>query len=76
MVVVEKPQTTKRKGVKQMARTWKMEAKYVRRRRVVFGLGVAVIAYAVWQVSGHLWWVGDHYCWGDMVSCYFPESGK
>lgn len=57
-------------------KTWSMEAKYVRRRRVVFGLAVAVVAFVIWQVSSNLWWVGGEqgYCWGDMVECYFGKG--
>jgi hypothetical protein len=55
---------------------WKQERKYVVRRNVFFSMVVAVIVFAVWQVSANLWWVGDGYCWGDMVECYFPEEGK
>ena len=59
-----------------MATTWKMDKKYVRRRRVVFGIAVAIALYALVQVSGHLWWVGgdEGYCWGEMVECYFGEG--
>lgn len=55
-----------------------MEAKYIRRRRVAFALAViasAVLVWAVYQAMGHIWWVGDHYCFDDVVSCYFPEEG-
>jgi hypothetical protein len=55
---------------------WKQERKYVVRRNVVFGLALAVILFAVWQVSANLWWVGDGYCWGDMIECQFPKEGK
>jgi hypothetical protein len=57
-------------------KTWNMEAKYVRRRRVVFGIGVALVAYVVWQISGNLWWVGgdEGYCWGEMTECYFGKG--
>jgi hypothetical protein len=31
--------------------------------------------WAVWQIAGHLWYVGDGgqflgYCWGSMAECY------
>jgi hypothetical protein len=57
-------------------KTWNMERKFVRRRRVVFGLAVAIALYAIFQVSGHLWWVGgeEGYCWGEMIECYFGEG--
>ena len=53
---------------------WKQERKYVVRRNVVFGL-IAIIALAViWTVAKNLWWVGDGYCWGDMIECQFGEG--
>ncbi len=55
---------------------WKQERKYVVRRNVVFSVALAVILFAVWQVAGNLWWVGDGYCWGEMTECFFPEEGK
>jgi hypothetical protein len=38
-----------------------------------------IVLWAVWQVSGHLWYVGDSgnilgYCWGTMTECY--KEGK
>lgn len=62
-----------------MAIVMKMEKKYIQRRRVAFVIALAlagVLAWAVWQVSGHLWWVGgeEGYCWGDMITCYFGEG--
>ena len=43
-----------------------------RGERVFATLLVIAIAVAVWviyQVTGHLWWVGDGYCWGEMFEC-------
>lgn len=33
------------------------------------------ILWAIWQISGYLWYVGDDggflgYCWGTMTECY------
>lgn len=54
---------------------WKMERKYVIRRRWFFG-GIAVlIMVALWQIVGNVWWTSDGYCWGDMVECMFPAEG-
>ncbi len=39
-------------------------------RAVVILLGIIAIYY----VMNHIWWVGDHYCWGSMVECYFGED--
>lgn len=56
-------------------KTWSMERKFVRRRRIVFSIGVALIGYVIWQVSGNLWWVeGQGYCWGSMSECFFGEG--
>lgn len=54
----------------------KMEAKYIRRRRVAFAIAVVLASMALWamyQITGHIWWVGDHYCWGEMTECYFGK---
>ena len=49
--------------------TKRMERKFVLRRRWFFGslifIGLAIIFY----ITGHLWWVGDHYCWGSVQYC-------
>lgn len=42
-----------------------------KRVRAVFIL-VAIVA--TWQVMGHLWWVGDGYCWGDMTECMLGDK--
>ncbi len=42
-----------------------------KRVRAVFILAAAV---AVWYVMGHIWWVGDHYCWGTMTECFFGKE--
>lgn len=48
---------------------WKMDRKYVIRRRWFFGsiivIGLAIIFYA----TGHIWWVGDHWCLGSLDYC-------
>jgi hypothetical protein len=38
-------------------------------------LPVLLIMLGIWQVSSHLWYVGDGgsflgYCWGTMTECY------
>jgi hypothetical protein len=42
-------------------------------------LPVLLIMLGIWQVSSHLWYVGDGgsflgYCWGTMVECF--KEGK
>jgi hypothetical protein len=34
-----------------------------------------LVVWGMWQVAGHLWYVGEGgnwlgYCWGTMVECY------
>lgn len=43
--------------------------KLTRRGKVVATVGILLVVWAVWQVSGNLWWVGDGYCWGSMAEC-------
>lgn len=54
---------------------WKKERKYVVRRNVVFGFITLMMFVAVWQVATNLWWTENGYCWGDLISCNFPEEG-
>jgi len=44
----------------------------VYRRRWAGVIGGIVLFAAIVYLSGRIWWVGDHYCFGEMVSCYFP----
>lgn len=54
---------------------WKMERKYVIRRRVFFAVaGVAFLVFA-WFVATQIWWTSNGYCFGDMVECMFPAEG-
>jgi hypothetical protein len=55
---------------------WKQERKYVVRRNVFFSMVLAITLFAVWQVATNLWWVGDGYCWGDLIECHFPKETK
>jgi hypothetical protein len=47
--------------------------KLTKRGKRVRAVLILIGLWALWKVSGHLWWVEDHYCWGTMVECYFPE---
>ena len=38
--------------------------KRVRAIAIVFGL------IAIYYITNNIWWVGNGYCWGDMVKCY------
>ena len=53
---------------------WKKERKYVVRRNVVFSIITIAILAVIWQVATNLWWVGDGYCWGDVIECNFGEG--
>jgi hypothetical protein len=47
--------------------------KLTKRGKRVRAVLVLIGLWAIWQISGHVWWVEDHYCWGEMVECYFPD---
>jgi hypothetical protein len=38
--------------------------KLTKRGKRVRAVAILLAAWAIWQISGHLWWVEDHYCWG------------
>lgn len=48
-----------------------------RRGEIVLAVSLAINALlilgAIYWVMGHVWWVGDGYCWGSMTECYFPK---
>ena len=46
----------------------------VYRRRWAYLIGSIALFAAIVYLSGRIWWVGDGYCFGDMMSCYFPEE--
>jgi hypothetical protein len=31
--------------------------------------GLLATLFGIYEVIGHLWWVGDGYCWGTMLKC-------
>jgi hypothetical protein len=41
-----------------------------KRGKRVRAVAILLGALAIWQISGNLWWVGDHYCWGSMTECH------
>lgn len=43
-----------------------MITKRGKRVRAVF---ILLAIYAWFKITGNLWWVGDHYCWGSMTEC-------
>ena len=40
---------------------------YVLKGAVIIGILGAL--FGIYEVIGHLWWVGDGYCWGSMLEC-------
>jgi hypothetical protein len=40
-----------------------------RRGKIVVGIALALAFWGLWQVSAHLWWVGNEWCWGTMLEC-------
>jgi len=44
--------------------------KLTKRGKRVRAVAILLAALAIWQISGHLWWVGDGYCWGTMTECF------
>ena len=44
------------------------------RRRWAYLIGSIALFAAIVYLSGRIWWVGDGYCFGDMISCYFPAE--
>ena len=50
----------------------RMEKKYINRRRWVafIFIGIPLLVLSYYLVS-HIWWVGDHYCFGDIMKCEF-----
>ena len=37
--------------------------------KVLFVVVSLALLWGVYEIIGHLWWVGDGYCWGSMVEC-------
>lgn len=45
-----------------------------RRGKAVCAILTLVVIAAFYQIITHLWWVGDGYCWGEMVQCYWGDK--
>jgi multidrug resistance efflux pump len=54
---------------------WKMERKFVIRRRVFFAVAGVMFLVFAWFVATQIWWTSNGYCIGDMVECMFPAEG-
>lgn len=40
---------------------------------LVLGIAIGLALWGIWEVSAHLWLVGEHYCWGSMQECWGTE---
>jgi hypothetical protein len=40
-----------------------------RRGKIVVGITLALVFWGLLEVSAHLWWVGNGWCWGTMLEC-------
>ena len=79
MQKVKLPQTTKGNKMLDMifdTENWKMERKYVIRRRVFFTIVVVAVVAVAWSVAGNLWWTETGYCWGSLDKCLPEYFGK
>ena len=36
---------------------------------LVLGITIGLALWGMYEVSAHLWWVGERYCWGTMQEC-------
>lgn len=46
----------------------------VYRRRWIYLIGGIALAAGIVWISGHVWWISSGYCFGDLISCHFPEA--
>ena len=40
-----------------------------KRGKQVRAVFILLAIYAGFKITGNVWWVGDHYCWGSMTEC-------
>ena len=45
--------------------------KLTKRGKVVLGIVLALAFIGIQYVLANVNWVGDHYCWGSFVKCYY-----
>ena len=50
--------------------------KLTRRGRIVVALLIIAAVYGLIQVSTHIWWAGDGYCWGTVEKCLLEGISK
>lgn len=54
----------------------------MRGRWLIISILIIALALGLWEVSSHLWYVGEGgnwlgYCWGSVVECYnIVEGGE
>jgi hypothetical protein len=41
-----------------------------KRGKRVRAILILAAGVAIYYVTGHIWWVGDSYCWGTMTECF------
>ena len=70
IILIKKNMMLKSVHVSKLRRS---KMKLTKRGKRVRAVLILIGIWALWQISGHVWWVEDHYCWGEMVECYFPE---
>jgi len=44
--------------------------KLTKRGKRVRAVLILAAAVAIYYITGHIWWVGDGYCWGTMTECF------
>jgi hypothetical protein len=47
--------------------------KLTRRGKIVVAIAALIALYGMYELVTHVWWVGDHYCFGDIMTCEFPK---
>jgi len=47
-----------------------------KRGRVIVALLIIAAVFGLVQVSAHLWWAGDGYCWGSVDECLLEGTSK
>lgn len=48
-----------------------MHMKLTKRGKRVRAIAILIAIIGGYWVLNHIWWVGDHYCFGEMTKCYF-----
>lgn len=43
-----------------------------KRGKRVRAILILALFLGTYYLINHLWWTGDHYCWGSLLECEFP----